>query len=508
MRQGRTSIVALIIVSLIATAFARHLAHSRRFHAIYSEAGRAPMTSQSSLSSMNSFALALLLGGLRGPLVMFLWPSTETQRVNRDLEDIDTKIEWIRLLQSEFDSVHLFQIWNKAYNISVQMASLHNKYTAVLDALEYGARVDRERPHNLNIMTALADIYANKFGGSAEKEYYRERVQQESLPHADQQKRRDDPAWRRMQLDPMLDEQGKILPKYLEVRRPRPADLAADNDWNTGGELQYLPQFEPYPYGLSPFALAYNYYKRAEVLQTVHHQQPEQLSQLVVSSRPGITLMQWMELEIEFARKAEISALGLPQNSDQELGSAGIPLSTAVADPEGYDRATYSYQQAIRLSVATREEFRRHILRFTQSLRDYTTKTQEVEAVANMIQGDLETLQGMRATGSERTRLLASAATHYRDSIIQNQRIVLSYNVQDEVAAAVYPKGYTKLNVGELPPEQYPRLLQATQRYMIDQKHYDVHHEDRAEYEKHIERATRRLQQLQTVVPAGSTNPK
>ena len=39
---------------------------------------------------MNSFALALLLGGLRGPLVMFLWTSSETQKTERNLEDFDT----------------------------------------------------------------------------------------------------------------------------------------------------------------------------------------------------------------------------------------------------------------------------------------------------------------------------------------------------------------------------------------------------------------------------------
>ncbi len=93
---------------------------------------------------MNSFALALLLGGLRGPLVMVLWSTSENQKVDKNLEDFDTKVEWIRLLQPEFDTVHLFQIWNKAYNISVQMASLPNRYAAILDALDM-KDVDRSR---------------------------------------------------------------------------------------------------------------------------------------------------------------------------------------------------------------------------------------------------------------------------------------------------------------------------------------------------------------------------
>ena len=52
----------------------------------------------------------------------------------RDLEGFDTKLEWIRLLQPEFDPVHLFQIWNKAYNISVQMASMGLVSTATKSA--------------------------------------------------------------------------------------------------------------------------------------------------------------------------------------------------------------------------------------------------------------------------------------------------------------------------------------------------------------------------------------
>ena len=50
---------------------------------------------------------------------MILWTSSESQKNEKDLEGFDTKVEWIRLLQPEFDTVHVFQVWNKAYNISV-----------------------------------------------------------------------------------------------------------------------------------------------------------------------------------------------------------------------------------------------------------------------------------------------------------------------------------------------------------------------------------------------------
>ena len=34
---------------------------------------------------------------VRGPLVMVLWSKVENQKIDRDLEDVDTMIEWIRL---------------------------------------------------------------------------------------------------------------------------------------------------------------------------------------------------------------------------------------------------------------------------------------------------------------------------------------------------------------------------------------------------------------------------
>src|SRR3954447_630678 len=115
-RSMRLLTVAVLIIALIGSGLTRNWADSVRGEPIVASAA-----SGRSLSGMNSYALALLLGGLRGPLVMFLWSSSESQKTENNLEDFDSKVEWIRLLQPEFDTVHIFQIWNKAYNISVKM---------------------------------------------------------------------------------------------------------------------------------------------------------------------------------------------------------------------------------------------------------------------------------------------------------------------------------------------------------------------------------------------------
>jgi hypothetical protein len=119
----------------------------------------------------------LLLGGLRGPLVMFLWSSSENQKNERDLEDFDTKVEMIRLLQPEFDSVHIYQAWNKGYNVSAQIASLPNKYAVILDAVRYLEKVDQSRPNNLNILLALNGCTSTSSGTAVQDSvYYRRQV--------------------------------------------------------------------------------------------------------------------------------------------------------------------------------------------------------------------------------------------------------------------------------------------------------------------------------------------
>src|SRR3954468_5338117 len=216
--KGRVATVIVLIAALIGSGLTRNLADYVRGAPVVAASG-----SGRSLSGMNSYALALLLGGLRGPLVMFLWSSSESQKTENNLEDFDSKVEWIRLLQPEFDTVHIFQIWNKAYNISVKMTNLSNKYSTILDALDYAHNVDAEKPNDINIVSAIGGIYFDKFGNSAEKNYYRKRVRSETLPHStDEAIRRHAPAVRRTELDPILDKNFRVLPELLTPRLDPP----------------------------------------------------------------------------------------------------------------------------------------------------------------------------------------------------------------------------------------------------------------------------------------------
>lgn len=177
--MGNPRALVVMLISLSMAGFTRHWASAERSRGQGATPGASTGTG---LSRMNSYALALLLGGLRGPLVMILWPSAEEQKNQKDLEDFDTKIELIRLLQAEFDTVHLFQVWNKAYNVSAQLASYSNKYRTILDAIDYAQSVKAEKPDDINIVHAVGSVYVDKLGSAYERDYYRQRVRDESLP--------------------------------------------------------------------------------------------------------------------------------------------------------------------------------------------------------------------------------------------------------------------------------------------------------------------------------------
>jgi hypothetical protein len=86
-RPGRLVTVVVLLAGLLFSVLARTWAMALQDEAAatgpYSTGESSDTTAashSSSFGNMDSFALALLLGGLRGPLVMFLWVSSESQK--------------------------------------------------------------------------------------------------------------------------------------------------------------------------------------------------------------------------------------------------------------------------------------------------------------------------------------------------------------------------------------------------------------------------------------------
>jgi hypothetical protein len=490
---GRAAIVAVMVIALVAAGFTRQLAERQR-----GTAGPQQAQTGSNLSKMNSFALALLLGGLRGPLVMILWTSSEAQKSEKNLEDFDTKVEWIRMLQPEFDTVHIFQIWNKAYNISVQMASNANKYITILDAIEYAKSVDAERPNNINILYQMGSVYFDKLGGASEKQYYRKRVREETLPHkTDAKISRGDPGWRPLTMDPMLDAKGMILPQYLAVKYPRPADLPADSDWNDGSELQYLARYQPFTYGITPQALGFNYFKRSQVLQEVGKQRHAQVSDLVIDSRPGLSLRMWGEEELERGRNIELAAFGkeIPtERVDKELPTADVALATPPSAKD-VQEALFSYGLAAKIEEDSLRAYQIHLAKYAINRSTYEFHVEHIKGLIPLGQADHDYLAAQLATGPERDRLIASATENYRKAMRQAQYMILRYHIDDELVPKLFPEGVTRMTAEKIPQEKYSEILAKNQE-MLKHAPFDQYAEDRTEYERYAKRAETRLQQL------------
>ena len=481
--RGRVVIVAVMLIAIVAAGFTRHVAEIQR-------GAPAAGTTQTgtNLSNMNSFALALLLGGLRGPLVMILWTNSESQKSEKKLEDFDTMVEWIRMLQPEFDTVHIFQIWNKAYNISVQMASNANKYTTILDAIEYAKSVDRERPNNINILYQIGSVYFDKLGGASEKQYYRKRVRDETQARAVEAKvNRAEPGWRPLKMDPMLDGKGMILPEYQK-------------------ELVHLMPYQPYPYGLTPQALGYNYFKRAQILQDAG-QRHAQISDLVVDSRPGLSLRMWAEEELERGRRVELPAFGkeVPtERFDMELPTAEMSLTNTPA-ANAVREALYDYDLSSRLASDAIKEYERHLLKHAINRSTYEFHLEHIKLIVDLAAGDRDYLAAQLATGPERERLAKSAAEHYRKSLQQSEFMLVRYHLDDQFVPMLFPPGTSRLNMppDKVPPSMYRQIL-LRNRQLLAQAPYDMHQEDRVEYERYADRSMMRLEQIEKGV-AGAT---
>jgi hypothetical protein len=495
-RASRLPIVIVMILALIGSAGTRQWAEQYRQTAVPTRGGEASVSA--SLGGMNSFALGLLLGGLRGPLVMILWTESENAKTEKDLEGVDTMIEWIRLLQPEFDTVHIFQIWNKAYNISVQMASMANKYDVILGALDYAAKVDREKPDDINIVAQIGQLYFDKFGMSSEKYFYRKRVREQTLPHpVVSSLRAQDIGYRRVSLDPVLDDHFHILKKFTTPQpgRERPSNIPADQEWNDGTDLQYLPQFEPYPDGVSTFGLAYNYYKRAEVLQNVEQQHHDQLSDLVVDSRPGLSLKFWGEDELEQGRRREIEAfnMNMPEDVDQYLNwTSQIRLSTPLTDRHAFDLALADYAKANRLLPESLEEYRRHIQHFPERELQYRSYMEEIRTEIQVGLGDYEYLVAMVCPTAERAGHLAKATEAYRQARHLSNINLLRYYVDRSLVMPSLPSGFGIDRTGEVRPLEDLTLEQSddvlAKATVLKEKSGNKYvNTDRYEFDRYIE---------------------
>jgi hypothetical protein len=502
---GRWPVVIALIVSLVLCGFSSEWASDWK---VRNGGAQSQEAARGALSGMDSYALALMLGGLRGPLVMVLWSKVENQKIGRDLEDIDTMIEWIRLLQPEFDTVHIFQIWNKAYNLSVMMASPASKYTTILDAVDYGRRVLADRPGDLNVLDSLAQVYSEKLGGPnvTERQFYRKQFREDSLTAANRKTAypEDDARYRRLgikylssQNGPLLDEHNNILPQLLIKRFDRPSDLPPGSEWNDGQELQYLKDYQPFPYGIPPNAMGYNYAKQAQVAMTVGGQKPVQMSDTVIDSRPGLILKQWSQIEADRGIVYEAGAFAVHgEENAMDAATASIALNAKPANVHDLNAAVYSYGLSAKVCAHALREYARHLdnTQYVNSYQVYTSHIDELKSLEAMSTADHAYLAAL-VPGANRQELLMEAAEAYRAARAGYERMLLTYYTIEPIAAELYRN--KKIDLKTLDEEtlnrMYEQMLADLQKIPSDQRQFD---DERNQNGAYIYRADIRLSQL------------
>jgi hypothetical protein len=501
MSRGRFGTIIVMILSLLCAAALR--VESVDWQA--AESGRSGVSAGGGVAGMNSFALALVLGGLRGPLVMYLWSTSESQKIDRDLEDFDTKVEWIRLLQPEFDTVHLFQIWNKAYNISVLMASPADKYTTIMQALQYADNILKEKPGDINILQTIGNIYSNKLGGHPtrpEEYFYNRQLREESMIDANRKiAYPDDTRFRRLwQSTLVLDDQNRILPEFLTPRNPRPNDVRGA--WNDGSTLQYLARFQPFPFGVSPAALAYNYAKRAQVALAAEGQKPLQMSPMVIDSRPGLELDSWATEEITNGRSNEGRAFGIEVPRDSTAASdaalAAISPTAPARDPRLLQAAIHDYDLASTLAPEMASEFKRHLSNplYAMRIQLYASHLDDAVEYQAISSADRDYLLLRSATGSQASQLRAAAISEYEKALVECERIILTYYMEDEIVRATFPMHERRESVAHFTDQMVNQIFNSALSLLPSDRGAQFG-DDRGPYLRDINRAIARLRQLQ-----------
>ncbi|HUU93535.1 MAG TPA: hypothetical protein VM238_20275 [Phycisphaerae bacterium] len=131
------------------------------------------------VSDLPAQAVTLILGGFRGPYVMWLWVKVEEDKHKKVHFDLIHRYTRIAMLQSDYPQVWTFLAWNLAWNLPVQWQSLERRYQWIRRAIEFLGEGFRKNPHSAEIAADMGRIYSEKLGRSQEAEYYRRRVREE-----------------------------------------------------------------------------------------------------------------------------------------------------------------------------------------------------------------------------------------------------------------------------------------------------------------------------------------
>ena len=108
----------------------------------------------------------LALTGSRGFAVTLLWYDAIEKQKRNDFHEFEQRVRAVTTLQPHFITPWIFQSWNIAYNVSVEMHSLGDMYFYIARGIELLAEGERRNKRSPDIRYQIGFYYQNKFGVS------------------------------------------------------------------------------------------------------------------------------------------------------------------------------------------------------------------------------------------------------------------------------------------------------------------------------------------------------
>lgn len=106
------------------------------------------------------------LVGSRGVAVTVLWYNAIEQQKRNDFHKFEQLVKAVTTLQPHFITPWIFQSWNIAYNVSVEMQSMGDMYFYIARGIELLSEGERRNKRSPDMRYQIGFYYQNKFGVS------------------------------------------------------------------------------------------------------------------------------------------------------------------------------------------------------------------------------------------------------------------------------------------------------------------------------------------------------
>lgn len=141
--------------------------------------GLVPGAPPLSMSDLPMNTLSLVLGGFRGPLVMYMWGQGESEKRQKIHFNIIDNHMKIALLLADYPRVWVYLCWDIGWNIGAQWNTQEMKYKWIRHAIDFLKVGARKHPNSVIILSQMGDIYNYKLGHSFESKNYRRWIERD-----------------------------------------------------------------------------------------------------------------------------------------------------------------------------------------------------------------------------------------------------------------------------------------------------------------------------------------